>query len=103
MTLPRRLPVPTRPTVPSYTEEDTRTWKHESAIVRVESSPSSPSSPAPALALPPLSARSTALGMIGSGGMGSVYLARAAGSAGFSRLVAVKRLHPHLSAEKEFI
>jgi serine/threonine-protein kinase len=35
--------------------------------------------------------------------MGTVYLARVAGSAGFSRLVAIKRLHPELAAQREFI
>jgi Protein kinase domain len=33
---------------------------------------------------------------IGAGGMASVYIGRVSGSGGFSRLVAVKRAHPHL-------
>jgi serine/threonine-protein kinase len=33
---------------------------------------------------------------IGSGGMASVYVGRVVGTAGFSRLFAVKRAHPHL-------
>ena len=40
---------------------------------------------------------------IASGGMASVYAARALGMAGFERLVALKVLHPHLAHEHEFI
>lgn len=40
---------------------------------------------------------------IGTGGMASVYLARARGSAGFRRLVAVKVMHPHLSQDDQFV
>jgi len=36
------------------------------------------------------------LSRIASGGMGTVYLAQQRGAAGFQRLVAVKRAHPHL-------
>ena len=50
-----------------------------------------------------MSTRYTVLGTLASGGMGTVYLARMAGSAGFSKLVAIKRLHPELAAQKEFI
>jgi eukaryotic-like serine/threonine-protein kinase len=39
---------------------------------------------------------------IGSGGTASVYLGRVRGTAGFSRIVALKRLHPHLAKESEF-
>jgi serine/threonine-protein kinase len=39
---------------------------------------------------------------IASGGMGSVYLGRLEGPAGFSRTVAIKRLHPHLAKDPEF-
>ncbi len=35
---------------------------------------------------------------IASGGMGAVHLGLALGSGGFSRLVAIKRLHPHLAS-----
>jgi hypothetical protein len=34
---------------------------------------------------------------LGRGGMGTVYLARAVRAGGFERLVAVKRMHPHLA------
>jgi serine/threonine-protein kinase len=47
--------------------------------------------------------RYTILGSIAKGGMATVYLGRVTGSAGFSRLVAIKRLHPDLAAEKEFV
>src|SRR5690606_1446759 len=40
---------------------------------------------------------------IASGGMATVYLARLAGVGGFQRFVAIKRLHPHLAKEKEFV
>ncbi len=40
---------------------------------------------------------------LASGGMATVYLARLAGVGGFQRLVAVKRLHPHLNEEPEFV
>ena len=40
---------------------------------------------------------------IAAGGMATVYLARLRGVAGFKRFVAIKRLHPHLAAEPEFI
>lgn len=40
---------------------------------------------------------------LGHGGMASVYLGRAIGTAGFERLVAVKVIHPHLANESEFV
>ena len=43
------------------------------------------------------------IGEIASGGMASVFLARLAGVGGFQRLVAIKRLHPHLASEWEFV
>src|SRR6187455_3686281 len=35
--------------------------------------------------------------------MATVYLARLTGMGGFQRFVAMKRLHPHLASEKEFV
>jgi serine/threonine-protein kinase len=35
--------------------------------------------------------------------MASVYLARAEGSPGFEKLVALKRIHPHLADEKDYV
>ncbi len=43
------------------------------------------------------------LGEIASGGMATVFLGRAVGARGFSRLVAIKRMHPHLERDEEFV
>jgi eukaryotic-like serine/threonine-protein kinase len=43
------------------------------------------------------------IGEIASGGMATVFLARLTGVGGFQRFVAMKRLHPHLAGEKEFV
>ena len=43
------------------------------------------------------------VGEIASGGMATVYLARLTGVGGFQRFVAIKRLHPHLASENEFV
>lgn len=40
---------------------------------------------------------------IASGGMATVFLARLSGVGGFQRFVAIKRLHPHLAGENEFV
>jgi eukaryotic-like serine/threonine-protein kinase len=40
---------------------------------------------------------------LASGGMATVYLARLGGVGGFQRFVAIKRLHPHLAREGEFV
>ncbi len=40
---------------------------------------------------------------LGHGGMATVYLARATGSAGFEKLVAIKVIHPHLAAEPNLV
>ncbi|MCZ7682198.1 MAG: serine/threonine protein kinase [Sandaracinaceae bacterium] len=40
---------------------------------------------------------------IASGGMATVYLARMSGAAGFEKLVALKRVHPHLAKEDAFV
>jgi serine/threonine protein kinase len=42
-------------------------------------------------------------GEIASGGMATVHFGRLLGPAGFSRVVAVKRLHPQLAKEAEFV
>ncbi|MBS2020167.1 MAG: serine/threonine protein kinase [Deltaproteobacteria bacterium] len=47
--------------------------------------------------------RYSILGAIAKGGMAQVYLGRMVASAGFSRLVAIKRLHESLSEEPEFV
>jgi serine/threonine-protein kinase len=43
------------------------------------------------------------IGEIASGGMATVFLARLAGAGGFQRFFAIKRLHPNLAAEPEFV
>ncbi|MDQ3036444.1 MAG: protein kinase, partial [Myxococcota bacterium] len=40
---------------------------------------------------------------IASGGMATVYLARARGPGGFDRPLALKRIHPHLAKKREFV
>lgn len=40
---------------------------------------------------------------IAAGGMAAVHLGRMFGQAGFSRTVAIKRLHPHLAQDPEFV
>ncbi len=42
-------------------------------------------------------------GQFGAGGMARVHLGRLVGPAGFSRLVAIKRMHPHLVKERAFV
>ena len=43
------------------------------------------------------------IGELASGGMATVFLGRIGGVGGFQRFVAIKRLHPHLASEEEFI
>lgn len=40
---------------------------------------------------------------LASGGMGSVYLARLGGVAGYEKLVALKRIHPHLAKDERCV
>ncbi|MAC27386.1 MAG: hypothetical protein CMH59_13055, partial [Myxococcales bacterium] len=40
---------------------------------------------------------------LAAGGMGTVYLARAVGPAGFDRPVAIKRIHPHLAHQQRLV
>ncbi len=40
---------------------------------------------------------------LASGGMAAVYLGRLLGPVGFSRTVAIKRMHPHYAKEQEFV
>ncbi len=47
--------------------------------------------------------RYTLYEMIGAGGMAAVYLGRLRAANGFSRTVAVKRLHPQLALDAEFV
>src|SRR6476646_5073122 len=41
--------------------------------------------------------------VIGRGGMASVHLARLLGPVGFTRTVAIKRLHPQFATDPEFV
>jgi serine/threonine protein kinase len=43
------------------------------------------------------------IAQLAQGGMGTVFLARIAGEAGFSRLYAVKLMHEHLASEEAFV
>jgi serine/threonine-protein kinase len=52
---------------------------------------------------PEIIGRYAIYGKIAQGGMAAVHFARLRGAAGFSRTVAVKRLHPHLADEPEFL
>src|SRR5262245_42351848 len=40
---------------------------------------------------------------IASGGMATIHLGRLSGPAGFSRTVAIKRLHPQFAKDPEFV
>ncbi len=53
--------------------------------------------------LPARIGRYEILAELGSGGMASVYLARLRGPSGFSKLFAIKRVHPHLAKDPLFV
>src|SRR3954467_9398466 len=57
----------------------------------------------PASVIPTLIDRYELHGEIASGGMARVHLGRLVGPVGFGRTVAIKRLHPHLAKEAEFV
>jgi eukaryotic-like serine/threonine-protein kinase len=61
--------------------------------------------PPPALAgdVPPVLGDYTLLTKLASGGMATVYLGHKSGVAGFERFVAIKRCHPHLGDDDEFV
>jgi eukaryotic-like serine/threonine-protein kinase len=50
-----------------------------------------------------LGARYALFGEIAQGGMATVHLARQLGPVGFARTVAIKRLHPHLAKDPDFV
>ena len=52
---------------------------------------------------PTVLGRYALFGRIGAGGMGVVHLGRLLGSAGFERAVAIKRIHPLLASDQQFI
>ncbi|MHB1845844.1 MAG: protein kinase domain-containing protein [Deltaproteobacteria bacterium] len=47
--------------------------------------------------------RYTLLGKIANGGMAEVFLARQDGLQGFSKIVVIKKIHPHLAGDQAFI
>lgn len=58
---------------------------------------------APASVQPSSSGRYTIYGQIGAGGMATVQYAHFVGPGGFSRPVAIKRLHPHFATDPGFV
>src|SRR5271155_2317333 len=54
-------------------------------------------------AAPQVIGRDCIYGKIASGGLASVHFGRLLGAVGFSRTVAIKRLHPHLAEDPEFL
>jgi serine/threonine protein kinase len=52
---------------------------------------------------PTLVGRYAIHGKIASGGMATVHIGRLVGSVGFARTVAIKRLHPHLAQDRDFV
>ena len=64
---------------------------------------SSADSRVPARATPERIGRYQLCFELASGGMASVYLARAEGAPGFQKLVALKRIHSHLADEKDYV
>src|SRR3954470_24834500 len=54
-------------------------------------------------ALPRIVGRYVLYGELASGGMATVHFGRLSGPVGFSRTVAIKRLHPHFAQDPEFV
>lgn len=59
--------------------------------------------PADAMPNPQVVGRYALFDEIASGGMATVHLGRLTGSAGFSRTIAIKRLHPQFAKDPEFV
>src|SRR2546430_2070110 len=66
------------------------------------SSPGPISGPLPPMSNPTLVGRYALYEPLAAGGMATVHIGRLFGEAGFSRTVAIKRLHPHLALMPEF-
>lgn len=76
----------------------------ETKVVEARSKPSRPAaSSSDGMPRDRLIGRYELLHRLGHGGMATVYLGRAIGTAGFEKLVAVKVIHPHLANEPEFV
>jgi serine/threonine protein kinase len=91
--------------VPSYLEapmEDSSAKDMASVRPNHRGRPSADSQ-VPAPAAPEKIGRYQLCFELASGGMASVYLARAEGAPGFQKLVALKRIHAHLADEKEYV
>lgn len=68
-----------------------------------DAQPSSPTHTQPAMRAPQVQqvGRYELLIEVASGGMATVYVGRQHGAGGFERLVAIKRMHPHIGADPE--
>lgn len=76
----------------------------ETKVVEARSKPSrSGASSSDGMPRDRLVGRYELLHRLGHGGMATVYLGRAVGTAGFEKLVAVKVIHPHLANEPDFV
>ncbi|MFO0634305.1 MAG: serine/threonine-protein kinase [Nannocystaceae bacterium] len=77
----------------------------ETKVVDARPKPSRPSASLAGESMPRdrLVGRYELLHRLGHGGMATVYLGRAIGTAGFEKLVAVKVIHPHLANEPDFV
>jgi serine/threonine protein kinase len=88
-------------------EDETKVVDRESKLAASSDPPPPAIAAEPAhpdlVAAHPLVGRYEVIHRLGHGGMASVYLGRAIGTAGFERLVAVKVIHPHLAREPEFV
>lgn len=73
------------------------------ALETREAYPSTPTATAPAVGRPQMQlvGRYELLLEVASGGMATVYVGRQRGAGGFERLVAIKRMHPHIGAEPD--
>ncbi len=96
------------PPPPTAEEIEAARAAEEAARAKEESQSDAPSTKRRAKFFEPTDAprmmgRYELIAEIASGGMATVFLARLRGAGGFQRLVAIKRLHPHLQNEEDFI
>lgn len=92
-------------------EDETKVVDRESKLAALDPPSGSPSEPVEReasgslelLSSPRVVGRYELIHRLGHGGMATVYVGRATGTAGFERLVAVKLIHPHLANEPEFV